>query len=886
MMAVSEIALFGDCRKFSRKGVERAFALAFVLTVALITVSCGSNAQGANSNSPQALVVSGSLPSGAVDQSYNAVLSVNGGATPYQFSLASGSLPPGLTLNPTTGSFTGQPTTAGLYSFEVMVKDSPRPDHGTQSFAVQIGAGGTGVSVSVSPTSATLSSGGSKQFTATVTGTANTGVTWTASAGSVSTSGLYTAPTVQSATQATVTATSQADTTKSASSAVTIDPSQGGGQSLQITTSGLPQGQQGETYSAAFTATGGNQPYSWSLSGGSLPAGMSLSTGGDLTGTPTAVGSSNFSVTVADSASHTASGSFSVVVVSSSGYDGPAQLPLVTVAATMADSPAPGSVINVNAGGNLQTALNNAQCGQTIQLQAGSSFNGPFNLPAKGCNDQNWIIIRTSSPDSSLPADGQRVTPCYAGVASLEGRPAYTCTNPVNVLAKVQMVNGGNGPFQIANGANFYRFIGLEITRQNGIKGSATLIGLAGTADHIIVDRSWLHGNAQDETSNGFSMSGGTYIAIVDSYFSDFHCISGTGSCTDSHAAGGGVTDTQDGPYLIQNNFLEAAGEAVMFGGGGATLTPTDITIIGNHFFKPWQWMKGSNPFVGGTDGNPFIVKNHLELKNAVRVLVEANLMEDSWGGFTQKGHGILLTPKNQHTRTGANVCPICQVTDVTIRYTQISHAGGGMVIATVLSGDGEGGAPALAGARFSIHDIVMDDLNKKYVGGGDGFMIANNWPTNPVNTITINHTTVFPDANSHALTMGNVAGDAAMYGLVYTNNLTLTGQYPIWDVFGGGLDSCSSGDVPITSIQNCFTSYNFQSNGLIASPAHFPPSKWPANNLFPATATAVQFVNYNNGDGGDYQLQSTSPYKNAGTDGKDLGADIVGLQAALAGVE
>ncbi|MGA7687024.1 MAG: Ig domain-containing protein [Terriglobales bacterium] len=885
MMAVSEIALFGDCRKFSRKGVERAFALVLVLTVSLITVSCGSNAQGANSNSPQALVVSGSLPAGAVDQSYNAVLSVNGGTSPYQFSLASGSLPPGITLNQATGSFTGQPTTAGFYSFEVMVKDSPRPDHGTQSFAVQVSTGGSGVSVSVSPTSATLSSGGSKQFSATVTGTANTAVTWTASAGSVSTSGLYTAPTVQSATQATVTATSQADTTKSASSAITINPSQGG-QSLQITTSGLPQGQQGETYSASFTATGGNQPYSWSLSGGSLPAGISLGTSGDLTGTPAAVGTSNFSVTVTDSASHTASGSFGVVVVSSSGYDGPAQLPLVTVAATMADSPAPGSVINVNAGGNLQTALNNAQCGQTIQLQAGSSFNGPFNLPAKGCNDQNWIIIRTSSPDSSLPADGQRVTPCYAGVASLEGRPAYTCTNPVNVLAKVQMVNGGNGPIVIANGANFYRFVGLEITRQNGIKGSATLIGLAGTADHIIVDRSWLHGNAQDETSNGFSMSGGTYIAIVDSYFSDFHCISATGSCTDSHAAGGGVTDTQDGPYLIQNNFLEAAGEAVMFGGGAATLTPTDITIIGNHFFKPWQWMKGSNPFVGGPEGNPFIVKNHLELKNAVRVLVEANLMEDSWGGFTQKGHGILLTPKNQHTRTGANVCPICQVTDVTIRYTQISHAGGGMVIATVLSGDGEGGAPALAGTRFSIHDIVMDDLNKKYVGGGDGFMIANNWPTNPVNTITINHTTVFPDAKSHALTMGNVAGDAAMYGLVYTNNLTLTGQYPVWDVFGGGLDSCSSGDVPITSIQNCFTSFNFQTNGLIASPSHFPPSKWPANNLFPATAAAVQFVNYNNGNGGDYQLQSTSPYKNAGSDGKDLGADIVGLQAALAGVE
>jgi hypothetical protein len=884
-MEVPEFVLAGACAKPSWKLVERAFSMALVLLITFLTVSCGTNAQGANSSGAQSLAISGSLPGGAVQQSYNAVLSVNGGASPYQFSVVSGSLPPGIVLNPATGSFTGQPTSAGLYSFQVMVKDSPRPDSGTQQYVVQVSPpSGSGVSVTVSPGTATLTSGGTQQYSASVSGTANTAVTWTATTGTVSSSGLYTAPTVQSTTQATVTATSQADPAKSASSAVTINPSQGG-QNLQIATGGLPQGQQGEAYSAAFTATGGTQPYSWSVTGGTLPAGLALSTGGDVSGTPSSAGNSSFTVKVTDAASHTASGTFSIMVAASSGYDGPAQLPIATIATAMSDTPAPGGVVNVNSGGNLQSALNSVQCGQTIQLQAGATFSGPFTIPAKNCNNQNWIIIRTSASDNQLPAEGQRVTPCYAGVSSLEGRPAYSCQNPTNVLAKVQMANGGNGPFNIANGANFYRFIGLEITRATGTKGSAQLISLSGTADHIIVDRSWLHGQAQDETRDGFAAAGGTYIAVINSYLNDFHCISGTGSCTDSHAVSGGVTTTQDGPYLIQNNFLEASGEAVMFGGGAATLTPTDITIVGNHFFKPWQWMKGNNPFVGGPDGNPFIVKNHLELKNAVRVLVDSNLMENSWGGFTQKGHGILLTPKNQHTKTGANVCPICQVTDVTIRYTQISHAGGGMVIATVLSGDGSDGAPAQAGTRFSIHDVVMDDLNKKYFGGGNGFEIANNWPANSVNTITINHTTVFPDPNSHIMTMGNVSGDAAMFGFVYTNNLALTGRYPVWDVFGHGIASCADG-VPITTIQTCFTTNTFQTNGLIASPSAYPPSKWPANNFFPATPADVQFVNYNNGNGGNYQLQSTSPYKNAGSDGKDLGADIVGLQAALSGVQ
>ncbi len=102
------------------------------------------------------------------------------------------------------------------------------------------------------------------------------------------------------------------------------------------------------------------------------------------------------------------------------GYDGPAQLPIATVNSSMSQTPAGGSVIAVNAGGNLQSALNSVQCGSVIQIQAGASFTGDFKLPARACDDNHWIIVRTSSPDSALPAEGTRVTPCYAGVASLE----------------------------------------------------------------------------------------------------------------------------------------------------------------------------------------------------------------------------------------------------------------------------------------------------------------------------------------------------------------------------------------------------------------------------------------------------------------------------------
>ncbi|MGB7333955.1 MAG: Ig domain-containing protein, partial [Terriglobales bacterium] len=454
---------------FSSALAHRLSVLILILAVALITTSCGSVAQAAsatNDENPHILSLAGNLPGGAVDEPYNAVLAVGGGNSPYHFSVKTGVLPPGVSLNPVTGRFSGKPVTAGNFAFEVIVTDSPNLEQGNRSFIIYVGgginSGGGNISISVSPASVTLSSAGTQQFTATVSGTPKTGVTWSATTGSINSSGLYIAPTVNSQTTAVVTATSVTETSKSASASVTIEPVNQ--QSLKITTGGLPQGQQGDTYSEAFTATGGTTPYNWSISAGTPPPGITMSTNGNFAGIPTTTGTFNFTVLVADASGKTATGNFSDTIIAGGNYDGPAELPRATVPSAMADTPAPGAVINVNAGGNLQTALNAAQCGDVIQLQAGATFSGKFIVPAKNCDINHWIWIRTSSPDSALPAEGQRATPCYAGVASLEGRPQYSCANPQNVMARVEIQTKGDGPFQLATGANFYRFIGLEVT--------------------------------------------------------------------------------------------------------------------------------------------------------------------------------------------------------------------------------------------------------------------------------------------------------------------------------------------------------------------------------------------------------------------------------------
>jgi hypothetical protein len=292
--------------------------------------------------------------------------------------------------------------------------------------------------------------------------------------------------------------------------------------------------------------------------------------------------------------------------------------------------------------------------------------------------------------------------------------------------------------------------------------------------------------------------------------------------------------------------------------------------------------MKGQAGYVGATNGSPFIAKNLLELKNAQRVLVEGNIMEYSWGGFSQSGFAILLTPKNQAGSDGSNLCPVCQVTDVTIRYNLVRHVGAGLQIANALSDNG--GAP-LDGERYSIHDIVIDDIDGKKYSGTSGFAQLSVSAGAPLlQNVTINHVTAFP--SSTLLNIGNtVARSGPMKNFVFTNNIVNAGAYPVWSTGTEGALNCAVHDSPIITLNDCFSSHIFSNNAVVAIPSIAPVSTWPAHNFFPTSATAVAFMNYNAGNGGNYQLQSGSPYKGAGTDGKDLGANIPGVNAAIAGV-
>jgi hypothetical protein len=312
--------------------------------------------------------------------------------------------------------------------------------------------------------------------------------------------------------------------------------------------------------------------------------------------------------------------------------------------------------------------------------------------------------------------------------------------------------------------------------------------------------------------------------------------------------------------------------------GSAATTTPADIEIRRNHLFKPMIWKLGTPGYVGGTSGNPFIIKNHFELKNAERVLLEGNVLENNWGGFSQNGFSVVLTPKNQTLRN-SNVCPSCQVTDVTIRYSKITNSGAGIRMANLLS---DGGGVALAGERYSIHGIIVDGIDAKQLDGGGALIsLLNDWPKNVLNSVLVNHLTGFPDAGSHLLTLKNNVSNPKMWGFQFINSVVVAGEFPVWSA--AGASDGTHPDVPITA---CFSSYSFVRNAIIASPSAYPPSKWPPANYFRVDVSAVEFVSFSGGSDGNYQLLASSPYGNLGTDGKNLGADITALNSAIAGVE
>ena len=249
------------------------------------------------------LLVSTTLPKAIVGLKYTQALVATGGKPPYSFSLLSGVLPDGITFSPSSGVFGGTPTKAGTGSFSVQVKDSEgtaatfsgpvvlpvtAPQLAITTTTLPSGLVGTNYSQVLNTT------GGTAPLTWVLTGgTLPKGLAFNTGAGIISGTPLQFG---SGAIGVKVVDSSTPQQTDSGTFNVTINSG------LMIQTGSLQDGKVNAAYGSSLAAMGGVAPYKWSVSSGMLPAGLMLNAdSGSLTGTPTTVGISSFTVQVIDS---------------------------------------------------------------------------------------------------------------------------------------------------------------------------------------------------------------------------------------------------------------------------------------------------------------------------------------------------------------------------------------------------------------------------------------------------------------------------------------------------------------------------------------------------------------------------------------------------------
>ncbi len=266
---------------------------------------------------PSALTVNlSSLPNGTLGVPYSSTVGVTGGTAPYTCAVASGALPPGLTLNPTTCVVSGTPVApAGTANFTIKATDANNSS-ATGAYAVIISAPADPLALTApaagivgTPYTGSVGvSGGTAPYACNITTGLPAGLTATGCA----ISGTPTAPGT-----ATLTVTATDSTAPTAVNLTSTVPLTIGVATLTLGGT-LPPAVQNAAYSQQLAATGGVAPYQYDLASGSnLPAGLSLSSDGTISGTPTTIGVTQFTVTVTDAEStpQTASHQYNLQVV-------------------------------------------------------------------------------------------------------------------------------------------------------------------------------------------------------------------------------------------------------------------------------------------------------------------------------------------------------------------------------------------------------------------------------------------------------------------------------------------------------------------------------------------------------------------------------------------
>lgn len=403
------------------------------------------------------------LPALTTGAAYSANIAVTGGIPPYSYTVTTGALPAGITLNANTGGLSGTPTATGSGSFMVQVYDF------SGGFATQQITWTVSAASPLTITTTSLPAGAKNSaYSQTLAAANNTGsVTWTLASGSslptglaLSTAGVLSGtPTVSGTFTFTVMAVDQSSNTAMQALTLTLNPA------LTISTANPPAGAVGETYSATLSASGGIGSYTWSLQPqtGSLPGGVTLSAAGVLSGTPTAAGNFSFTVKVTDTNNNVAYGAVTVTV------NGPLTITTTSLPPAIAGVNYSQTLAATGGVGTYTWSVSGLPSGMTVNPSTGAISGS---VSAVGSVTLTLKVTDSNSFTASLPL----ILTINNGSLSVTTTTLPSATNGTAYTATLS-ASGGTTPYTWSILGGTFTAAGLTLSSAGAIGGTPNTTG-------------------------------------------------------------------------------------------------------------------------------------------------------------------------------------------------------------------------------------------------------------------------------------------------------------------------------------------------------------------------------------------------------------------------
>jgi hypothetical protein len=496
-----------------------------------------------------------------------------------------------------------------------------------------------------------------------------------------------------------------------------------------------------------------------------------------------------------------------------------------------------------------QSAVNAAAPGDEVVIDA-RFVCGRLVLPDKG-NTEYYIVIRTANL-AALPAEGTRISKKdAANLAVIETRDDGYAVGIADISSTSSATSG----------ANHYYLLGLEIRVNPGVNViNSNIVKLRNAGKKleqlphdIVIARSWIHGNPNQEVRRGIDLNG-LRMSLIDSIVEDIHR---HGQSSQGIAS----WDASVGPYKITNNEFAVAGAALLIGWESSipNLICSDIEVRKNLIHKLDAWRQ---PVTSNTGATGYWVFNEsIILRSVQRILLDGNTFMNDFARIPASSNYIGRAFYFSPSGFGQSWA---RVQDVTVTNNIMHDIPGGFFIRYR-----DESLPEVVTQRIHIENNVAYNLDPT---GERGFIWLEG---QAAGSVVFNHNTFLSKPNSPPIAI--MADKYGSYGqFAFTNNIINDQGAGVlgWGLAGNGAQALNA----------LFPSVVFDHNALAGQlPVNY--AGYNANNAFPADLGAIGFtVDVSAGifDFHALQLKASSPYANAASDGANMGANIQRVSDAV----